>query len=152
MLSPLSLKVLRFCCFQLSTFGEIKAHSLRTTPFQKKKKNWYGSFRYVSILRKKVFSGARVQCFSHCGSNNLDSAVFGNADFGEIKYHSLRRTSFLKKIIYGSFRFVSNLRRKVFSGGPVNCIPLYGSSNSDSAIFGNAAFGEIKDHRFLKNF
>ena len=118
----------------------------------KKKKNWYGSFRYVSILRKKVFSGARVQCFSHCGSNNSDSAVFGNADFGEIKYHSLRTTSFLKKIIYGSFRFVSNLRRKVFSGGPVNCIPLYGSSNSDSAIFGNAAFGEIKDHRFLKNF
>ena len=98
MLSPLSLKVLRFCCFQLSTFGEIKAHSLRTTPFQKKKKNWYGSFRYVSILRKKVFSGARVQCFSHCGSNNSDSAVFGNADFGEIKYHSLRTTSFQKKL------------------------------------------------------
>ena len=66
--------------------------------FKKKKKNWYGSFRYVSILRKKVFSGARVQCFSHCGSNNSDSAVFGNADFGEIKYHSLRTTSFQKKL------------------------------------------------------
>ena len=39
MLSPLSLKVLGFCCFQeLSALREIKAHSLRTTPFQKKKK------------------------------------------------------------------------------------------------------------------
>ena len=91
----------------------------------------------MSILRKKVFSGARVQCFSHCGSNNSDSVVFGNADFGEIKYHSLKTTSFLKKSIYGSFRFVSNLGRKVFSGGPVNCIPLYGSNNSDSEFFKN---------------
>ena len=38
------------------------------------------------------------------------------------------------------------LRKKVFSGAPVKWIFLYGLNNSDSVVFGNAAFGEIKDH------
>ena len=53
---------------------------------------------------------------------------------------------FKQKFIYGSFGFVSTLRKKVFSGAPVKRIFLYGLNNSDSVVFGNAAFGEIKDH------
>ena len=51
-----------------------------------------------------------------------------------------------KKFCYGSFEFVSNFCKKVFWGAPVKWVFLYGSSNSDSVIFGNDAFGEIKDH------
>ena len=41
---------------------------------------------------------------------------------------------------------MSNLREKVFSGGPVKCFFLYGSNNSDSVVFGNASCAEIKYH------
>ena len=51
---------------------------------------------------------------------------------------------------------MSTLRKKVFSGAPVKCVFVYGSNNSDSIIFGNTAFGEIKDYSlnridFFKN-
>ena len=41
---------------------------------------------------------------------------------------------------------MSNLREKVFSGGPVKCFFLYGLNNSDSVVFGNASCAEIKYH------
>ena len=47
-------------------------------------------------------------------SNNRDSIIFGNATFREIKDHSLRTTRFQKKNCYGTFEFVSTLRKKVF--------------------------------------
>ena len=47
---------------------------------------------------------------------------------------------------YGRFRYVPSLSEKVFSRAPVECFSLYGSNNSDSVVFGNGAFGEIKDH------
>ena len=124
-------------------FAEIKDHSLRMTPFKKKFIN--GNFGFVSTLRKKVFSGAPVKCFSLYGSNNSDSVVFENAAFGDIKDRSLRTIPIQKKLWYGSFRYVSTLRKKVFSGAPVKCVFLYSSSNSDSAVFANAFFTEIKD-------
>ena len=111
-----------------------------------KKKVCYGSFGFVSTLRKKIFSVARMKCFSHYGSNNSNSAVFGNAILGETKDHNLRTTSFLKNNFYGSFRYMSTLRKKVFSGAPVKFVFLYGSNNSNSVVFGNANFAEIKDH------
>ena len=107
------------------------------------KKNCYVSFKFVFNLRKKVFSGGPVKCVFLYRSNNSDSVIFGSAAFGEIKDHSLRKTPFQKKIYYGSSDFVSTLPKKVFSGALVNCVFLYGSNNSDSVIFGNAAFGEI---------
>ena len=106
----------------------------------------YGSFGFVSTLRKKVFSGAPVKCVFLYGSNNSDSVIFRNAAVGEIKDHSLRKTPFQKKIYYGSSDFKSTLPKKIFLGALVNCVFLYGSNNSDSVIFGNAAFGDIKDH------
>ena len=41
---------------------------------------------------------------------------------------------------------MSALRKKIFSESPVKCVFLYGCNNSDSVIFENAAFVEIKDH------
>ena len=169
-----------------------------------KKKVCYGSFGLVSTLRKKIFSVARMKCFSHCGSNNSNSAVFGNAILGETKDHNLRTTPFPKRIsmevsslclpyvkryfqehqlsesffmaqitqtllfsvirtlkrsriavwelhlfkkksCYGSFGFVSTLRKNVFSGAPVKWLSLCDSNKSDSVLFGNADFAEIKD-------
>ena len=93
-----------------------------------------------------MFSAAPVNCLFIHGSNNWDSVVFHNEGFGDIKDHSFRATPFQKKICYGSFEFVSTFHKKVFSGAPVKCLFLYGSNNSDCVIFGNAAFGETKDH------
>ena len=80
--------------FGNDAFGEIKDHSLRATPFQKNV--CYGSFEFVSASRKKVFSGAPVNCVFFCGSNNSDSVIVTNATFGELKDHSLSRIKILK--------------------------------------------------------
>ena len=55
-----------------------------------------------------------------------------------------------KKKYYGRFVFVSTLRKNVFWGAAVKCVFLYGSNNSDFFIFGNAAFGKIKDHSWSR--
>ena len=78
--------------------------------------------------------------------NYSDSLVFGNGPFGEIKDHILRTTRFQKKKCYGRFRHVATLRKKVFWRPPVKCFSLFGSNNSDSFPFENAAFGDTKDH------
>ena len=122
-----------------------------------KKSFRYGSFRNVPTLRKEVFSGASVKRVFLYSSNNSDSVAFGNAGFAEIKDHSLRTTPFQKKFCYGSFRHVTTLRKKVFSGAPVKCFFLYGWNNPNSVVFKNSGFGEIKDHSlctidFLKVF
>ena len=92
-----------------------------------------------------------MKCVFLYGSNNSYCVVFGNAAFGKIKEHSLRVVMvpfYQNKIIYESLGFVSTLRKKMSLGGRVNCFPLYGSNNSDSVVFGNATFGEFKDHSF----
>ena len=125
-------------------FGNIKDHSLTTIPFQKC--FCYGRFRYMSTLLKKVFSVAPVKCFFLQGSNNSDCVVFGNVGFGEIKDHSLTTTIFENIFYYGSFCFVSTLRKIVFSVAPVKCFFLQNSHKSDSVVFGNVGYGEIKNH------
>ena len=60
------------------------------------KKNCFWSFRYLSTLRKKVFSRVPVKCFSLYSSNSSDSVVFGNADFSEINDRSWSTIDFLK--------------------------------------------------------
>ena len=125
-------------------FPEIKDHSFKTTRFQK---NFcYVSFRYVTILRKKVFSGAPVKyIFLDC-ANNSDSVVFGNEGFGKVKDHSLTTTHFQKIFLLRRFRYVSSLRKKIFLVAPVKCFFLYGSNNSDCVVFGNTIFRKIKDN------
>ena len=149
--------------------GDIKDHSLRKTLFLEKIsmqalrlslpfiKSFCWSFRYVPFLWTKFFSRAPVKCFSLYGSNNTDLVVFRNVAFGEIKDHSLRTTLFQDKNFNVSFGIVSTLCKKVFSRAPVKCFSLYGLNNSDSLVFGNATFGEIKNHslrtrRFQKIF
>ena len=68
------------------------------------------------------------------------------ARFAEIKDQFENYTSFLRKFIYGSFGFLSTLHKKVFLGAPVKWFFFYGSNKSDSVVFKNAAFREIKDH------
>ena len=114
-------------------------------------------FRYVPSLWTKLFLRAPVKCFSLYGSNYTDLVVLKNVPFGEIKDHSLRTTLFQKKDFNASFGIVSTLCEKVFSRAPVKCFSLYGLNNSDSLVFGNATFGEIKNHnlktrRFQKIF
>ena len=65
--------------------------------FKKKKENAIRSFTHVPPLHKRVFSRAPVKCFSLYSSNDLDSAVFRNAAFGEIKDHRLKKTTIQKK-------------------------------------------------------
>ena len=36
----------------------------------------------------------------------------------------------------------------MFSAAPVNCLFIHGSNNSDSVVFHNEGFGDIKDHSF----
>ena len=98
-----------------------------------------------------------MKCFSLYGSNYTDLVVLRNVAFGEIKDHSLRTTLFQEKNFNVSFGIVSTLCKKVFSRAPVKCFSLYGLNNSDSLVFGNATFGEIKNHslrtrRFQKIF
>ena len=100
----------------------------------------------MSTVHKKVFSGAPINYFSLYGSNNSDFVVFVNVAFGDIKDHSLRMTTFQKKLCYGSFMYVFTVRKKGFSGAPVKCVFLYESNNSDSVVFENDGFGETKDH------
>ena len=149
--------------------GDIKDHSLRKTLFLEKIsmqalrlslpfiKSFCWSFRYVPFLWTKFFSRAPVKCFSLYGSNYTDLVVLRNVAFGEIKDHSLRTTLFQEKNFNVSFGIVSTLCKKVFSRAPVKCFSLYGLNNSDSLVFGNATFGEIKNHslrtrRFQKIF
>ena len=109
----------------------------------KKKKKLQWSFEFLSTLCKKVFSGATVKVIFVCASNNSDSVVFWNTALGDIKDHSLIMTRFEKKNCCESFGFVSTLHKKVFSGAPIQWIFLYGSSNSDSAVFGKADFATV---------
>ena len=103
-------------------------------PYLFKRKICYRSFRYLSTLYKKEFSGGPVKWFSLYASNNSDSAVFGSAAFGGIKDYSLRTTLFQKQMCYGRFSFASTLRKKVISWAPVKCVFLHGSNNSDSVF------------------
>ena len=135
---------LGLCCFRECRFWRDQRSQFKNDTFSKKTLLW--KFRYVSNLCKKLFWGAPVKCFSLHGSNNSDSVVFGYADIVEIKDHSFRMKPFQKKLCYRSFRYVSTLRKKVCSGAPVKWFSLYGSNNLDFVVFGNAAFGEIKDH------
>ena len=135
--------------FRNAPFGEIKDHILKKTTFSNK---LYWSFRYMSVLHKKVFSRAPVKWFSLCGSYNSASAFFRNPAFGEIKDHNLKKTHFQKKKenAIRSFTHVPPLHKRVFSRAPVKWFSLYSSNDLDSAVFRNAAFGEIKDHRLKK--
>ena len=125
-------------------FGEMKDHSLRTAPFQKT--SCYGSFRYDPILRKKVFSGAPVKYFFFMARITQILLFLGMTVLERSNMTVFERRVLENIFCYGSFRYMSTLRKKVFSGAPVKHDFLYGSNKSASVLFGNAGFGEIKDH------
>ena len=97
MMFSLWLKWLRFNCFWECRFWRYQRWQFENNNFSKK--ICYGSFRYLSALRKNVFSGAPLKYVFLYGSNNSDFVVFWNLAFGEIKNHSQRTTLFQKKIV-----------------------------------------------------
>ena len=54
-------------------------------------------------------------------------------------------TPFQRKIYYGSLEFVFTLQERYFQGHQLSAF-FHASDNSDSVVFVNAAFGEIRDH------
>ena len=58
-----------------------------------------GDIKVQIKKRTKVFSAAPVKFSSLWGLYNLVSVIFGNADFWEIKDHSLNMTPFQKYIL-----------------------------------------------------
>ena len=126
-------------------FEEIKDHSLTRTPFQQKffcmellgmclpyVKRYFQRHQYSAFF----FMAHRTQILLFSGMLFLERS--------KIKFW-LRQLS-KKFFCYGSFRCVSTLRKKLFSGAPVKGFFLYCSSNSDSVVFGNTGFEDIKDH------
>ena len=112
-----------------------------------KKKICYGSFGFVSTLRKKVFLEAPMKCDFLFMAQITQILLFsGMPVLQRSKITVWEQKLFKKKFFYGSFWFVSTLRKKVFSEAPMKCFFLYGSNNSDFVVFVNTALGEIKDH------
>ena len=89
-----------------------------------KKFFYYGSFWYVSTLRKKVFSAAPVKHFFLQGSKNSDSLVFGNAGFEEIKDHSLSTVDFLKVFFTVNFFYRDLTFVKTYLVGSIGHLSL----------------------------
>ena len=123
-------------------FGEIKDHSLRTTPFQKKICDQ--SFRFVSTHIKRYFQEHQLSVFFFMAQITVIVLFLGILLLERSKITIWEQQRFLKKN-HGSFGFVSTLSKKVFAGAPVRCFSLYGSNNSDSVVFRSFAFGETKD-------
>ena len=107
----------------------------------------YESFGYVSTLRKKAFSGAPVKCYFLCVSQITKIILcFGMPVLEKSEITVWKRHHFKKEFYCRNFRYMSPLRKKVILGALVECFLLYDSKNSDSVVFENAGFPEIKDH------
>ena len=131
-------QIFRFSCFQECRIGRDQRSKVNNYTFSKKD-FCYGSCKYVSTLRKKIFSVAEVKCFRLQGSNYSDFFVFGNASLGKIKGHSLTAIPFQKIFLVGMK--VSGVClpyvKRLFSVAPVKCFFLQGSNYSDSVVFRN---------------
>ena len=62
---------------------------------------------------------------------------------------ALRATPFQKQFLLWKSFYLPNLRKKVFSGAALKCFFLCGLNNSDSVVFENSAFREIKNHSLM---
>ena len=80
--------------FRNTAFGEIKDHILKKTAFSNK---LYWSFRYMSVLHKKVFSRAPVKWFSLCGSYNSGSVFFQESWFWRDQGPQFEKDTFSEK-------------------------------------------------------
>ena len=113
-----------------------------------KKRICYGSFGFVSTLRKRYVQEHQLSDFLFMAQITQILLFSWMPLSKRSKITVWERKLFKKKFIYGSFWFVSTLRKKVFSGVPMKSFSLRGSNNSDSVVFGYADIAEIKDHSF----
>ena len=90
-----------------------------------------------------MFSGASVKCVFLYGSNKSFSVVFRISGLAEIKDHSLKTTTFEKKIAMKVLGMYLPYVKRYFY---FIYIFFYESINSDSVVFQNDSFAEIKDH------
>ena len=61
----------------------------------------------------------------------------------------LKRNLFTQKSCCLSFRYAPILWKKVFWRAQVKCFSLYGLNWSDSVLYGNMAFGDIRDYSLI---
>ena len=128
--------------FGNATFAEIKDHSLKTTSKKIDMKVLSFFLPYVKWhcqghqWRDFLFMAQMIQILLFLGVPFLE-----RSKITVWEWHLLK-----KRIYYRSFEFLPALCKKVFLKAQVKCFSLYGSHNSDSAVFGNVAVGEIKDH------
>ena len=128
--------------FGNATFAEIKDHSLKTTSKKIDMKVLSFFLPYVKWhcqghqWRDFPFMAQMIQILLFLGVPFLE-----RSKITVWEWHLLK-----KRIYYRSFEFLPALCKKVFLKAQVKCFSLYGSHNSDSAVFGNVAVGEIKDH------
>ena len=124
--------------FGNATFREIKDHSFRTTPFQKKI-----SIKVLGLClhyAKRYFQEYQWSAFLFMAQITQILLFSGMLLLERLKITVWKQKLFKKKFRYGSFWFVSTLRRKVVSGVPMKCFSLYGSNNLNSVVFVNVAF------------
>ena len=158
MFSSLGLKFFRFSCFQKCRFGRDQRSKLNNYTFSKKD-FCYGSCKYVSTLRKKIFSVAEVKCFRLQGSNYSDFLVFGNASLGKIKGHSLTTIPFQKIFLVGMK--VSGMClpyvKRLFSSGTSQVSFSLGLKLHRFCCFQESQFvidrrSQFENNRFFKSF
>ena len=123
MLFSLMLKLVRFSRFGECPFGRDLRSLLTTTSFQIF--FCYESWKYMSTLRRKVFSGGTSEKFSSLGLKFLRFSCFQECRFGRDQRSQLNNYTFSKKdFCYGSCKYVSTLRKKIFSVTKVKCFLL----------------------------
>ena len=84
----------------------------------------YGSFRYLSTLRKEVFSGVSVNFFFFRAQISQILFVSRTLVLERSKITVWGQDLFNKLFCYERFRYLSTLREKVFYRAPVKCFFL----------------------------
>ena len=115
MFFSLMIKLVRFSRFGECPFGRDLRSLLTTTSFQIF--FCYESWKYMSTLRRKVFSGGTSEKFSSLGLKFLRFSCFQECRFGRDQRSQLNsdRHLFKKDFCCGSYKYVSTLRKKIFS-------------------------------------
>ena len=130
--------------FKNTAFGEIKDHSFKKKPFHKKKLLFKFQVR-AYLMKKGILKSTSEMLFSLW----LELIRFCSLwEYGFWRHQRLQfdnDTFSVQKSVEVSRLYLSYVKT-VFSRAPVKCFYLYSSNCSDSLAFGNAAFGEMKDH------
>ena len=93
---------------------------------------------------KRYFQGHQLSVFFFLAQKSQILLFSGMLLLERLKI-TVENDTFSKKICYGSLEFVFTLQERYFQGHQLSAF-FHASDNSDSVVFVNAAFGEIRDH------